>query len=185
MIKKEAGGFMSTQIIDPLTNTCNQDMIRLVTTTDLSRVAEILVFTKRMTYRHLFNNDHASFNQLQVVSLYETLKHTKQDYLYVYDDGIIKGMLRLMPYNDYLEIKELYVDSFFQHQGIGKQLILFAKKVATQLNKNKLTLSVLEKNHHACVFYASQGFIRGQCYIDQETQQNHLQYWFKFDSQSI
>jgi hypothetical protein len=39
---------------------------------DLSRIAEILVFTKRMKYRSIFHNDDYSFNELQVVKLAAT-----------------------------------------------------------------------------------------------------------------
>ena len=41
----------------------------------------------------------------------------------VYDDGIVKGLIRI----EKSEIVELYVDYFFQNQGIGSSLIEFAK----------------------------------------------------------
>ena len=37
-------------------------MIRKAEPKDISRIAEILVFTKRMKYRSIFHNDEYSFN---------------------------------------------------------------------------------------------------------------------------
>ena len=41
-------------------------MIRHATKNDVSRIAEILVFSKRMNYREIFQNDAYSFGELQV-----------------------------------------------------------------------------------------------------------------------
>ena len=41
-------------------------MIRQATKNDVSRIAEILVFSKRMNYRAIFQNDAYSFGELQV-----------------------------------------------------------------------------------------------------------------------
>lgn len=50
-------------------------------------------------------------------------------------------------------MKELYVDSFFQGQGIGAQLIEFAK---SEYSVNFLW--AIEKNEGAIRFYESHGF---------------------------
>ena len=44
-------------------------MIRQATERDLSRIAEILVFVKRMKFRPIFRDDDYSFNQLQVLTV--------------------------------------------------------------------------------------------------------------------
>ena len=44
-------------------------MIRQATEQDTSRIAEILVFSKRMNYRRIFENDAYSFGDLQVSSV--------------------------------------------------------------------------------------------------------------------
>ena len=44
-------------------------MIRKATMQDVPRIAEIIVFGKRVAYRPIFNNDIVSFNELQVVNL--------------------------------------------------------------------------------------------------------------------
>ena len=43
-------------------------MIRQAETGDISRIAEILVFTKRVNYRRIFHNDRYSFGELQVLT---------------------------------------------------------------------------------------------------------------------
>ena len=49
-------------------------MIRKAEPKDISRIAEILVFTKRMKYRAIFHNDDYSFNELQVVKVANEFK---------------------------------------------------------------------------------------------------------------
>ena len=50
-------------------------MIRQANKQDISRIAEIIVFGKRVAYRPIFENDYVSFNELQVVHLYEDYKN--------------------------------------------------------------------------------------------------------------
>lgn len=69
----------------------------------------------------------------------------------MYDDGIVKGMIHIVGN----EIRELYVDHFFQNQGIGAQLIAFAKE-----RFGVTVLWALEKNHAAIRFYERHGFHR-------------------------
>lgn len=125
--------------------------IRKSTTADASRLAEILVFTKRMNYRSIFHNDKVSFGELQVLPLaqgYLADPHSLEN-IWVYDDEFVKGMVHIE--DDW--IQELYVDSFFQHEGIGAKLIEFAiQKFHVKY------LWVLEKNHGAVKFYRTHGF---------------------------
>lgn len=39
-------------------------LIRKAENKDISRIAEIIVFTKRVTYRPIFKNDFVSFNEM-------------------------------------------------------------------------------------------------------------------------
>lgn len=125
-------------------------MIRRATIDDISRIAEILVFVKRMNYRPIFQNDDYSFGELQVFTVAK--KYKKQDILkniLVYDDGIVKGLIHI----EENEIVELYVDYFFQSQGIGAALIEYAKE------KYPVTfLWALEKNVNAIRFYEKHDF---------------------------
>ena len=125
-------------------------MIRKAEPKDLSRIAEILVFTKRMKYRAIFHNDEYSFNELQVVKVADEFKDPELlDKVWVYDDGIIKGILHL----DGKEISELYVDYFFWKEGIGSKLVEFAKE-----KFDAKFVWTLEKNEDAIRFYEEHGF---------------------------
>ncbi len=126
-------------------------MIRKAEPKDSSRIAEILVFTKRMKYRTIFHNDEYSFNELQVVKVADEFKDPELlDKVWVYDDGIVKGMLHL----DGKEISELYVDYFFWKEGIGSKLVEFAKE-----KFNVKFVWTLEKNEDAIRFYEEHGFM--------------------------
>ena len=127
------------------------DYIRKATINDVSRLAEILVFTKRRHYRPIFQNDKVSFGEMQVLPLaQEYIENSEElENIWVYDDEFVKGMIHV----EGTQIKEFYVDSFFQNQGIGKQLIDFAiQKFDVRY------LFVLEKNNQAIRFYQKHGF---------------------------
>ena len=98
--------------------------IRKATIEDVSRIAEILVFTKRMNYRPIFQNDKVSFGEIQVLPLAQEYLKTPEllEPIWVFDDEFVKGVLHV----ENGQIQELYVDSFFQNQGIGASLIDFA-----------------------------------------------------------
>ena len=125
-------------------------MIRKAEVGDLSRIGEILVFVKRIKYRPIFQNDEYSFNELQVIKLADKYgKSEILDNIWVYDDGIVKGMIHVKE----KEITELYVDYFFWNRGIGSELIEFAKE-----KFDASFLWALEKNTDAINFYEAHGF---------------------------
>ena len=100
-------------------------MIRKATMQDVSRIAEIIVFGKRVAYRSIFKNDVVSFNELQVINLIEEYRNnpTLVDNMLVYDDGIVKGVINRVFHDNAIEICEFYVEPFFKGNGIGKELI--------------------------------------------------------------
>ncbi len=125
-------------------------MIRKAEPKDLSRIAEILVFAKRKKYRSIFHNDEYSFNKLQVVKVADEFKDPKLlDKVWIYDDGIVKGMIHM----EGKEIAELYVDYFFWKEGIGSKLVEFAKE-----KFDAKFVWTLEKNEDAIRFYEANGF---------------------------
>ncbi len=126
--------------------------IRKATCEDASRIAEILIFTKRMNYRSIFCNDKVSFGEMQVYPLAKKYIENpgKLQNIWVYDDEFVKGMIHV----ENNSIEELYVDTFFQNQGIGDKLIRFAVE---QMECNYLW--VLEKNVKAIRFYEAHGFV--------------------------
>ncbi len=127
-------------------------MIRHATIADASRIAEILIFTKRMNYRKIFCDDKVSFGEMQVYPLAKSYMGNPKalENIWVYDDEFVKGMIHI----DKNQIIELYVDSFFENQGIGGRLVRFAIE---QMNCDFLW--VLEKNIDAIRFYQRHGFV--------------------------
>ena len=125
--------------------------VRNAAAEDISRIAEILVFSKRTHYRRIFQDDDFSFGVLQVLSAAQDLQDTpgKIKNYWVYDDGFVKGLIHL----EEDEISELYVDPFFEHQGIGSALLDLA--FSKILNPR---LWVLEGNDQAIRFYQKHGF---------------------------
>ena len=137
--------------------------IRKAKTNDLSRIAEIYVFNNRVNYFPIFKDEGFSFGELQVVSLAnnyfkkdEIIKNT-----YVFDDGVIKGFIQMRE----KEICKIYVDTFFQSEGIGKELIKYA--INELLADN---LWALEKNTRAISFYERHGFyLTGEKKFEEDT----------------
>lgn len=125
-------------------------MIRRATTEDASRLAEILVFTKRMNYRRIFRNDKVSFGEIQVYPIAKTYIENpdKLEGVWVYDDEFVKGLVHIAGE----KIEELYVDHFFENCGIGGELMRFA------IERGCRYLWVLEKNEDARRFYERWGF---------------------------
>lgn len=125
--------------------------IRKARIEDLSRVAEIYVFNNRMNFFPIFKDEEFSFGELQVVSLIDN--YFKKDEIikniYVFDNGFIKGFVQM----NGTEICKLYVDTFFQSEGIGSELIEYAIR---ELQANHLW--ALEKNVRAISFYQRHGF---------------------------
>ena len=125
--------------------------IRKAVPRDASRLAEILIFAKRTAYRTIFQNDAVSFGEMQVLPLALDYLEGRESLepIWVYDDAFVRGMVHA----EAGEVRELYVDPFFQGTGIGSKLLCFAVE---QLNARFLW--VLEKNRKAITFYRSHGF---------------------------
>lgn len=129
-------------------------MLRKAGNMDISRIAEILIFTKRTTYRPIFKNDNVSFNEMQVLKEIEKLSQPSAlDNIYVYDDGIVKATVKIEDIGEKTKISEFFVDPFFQREGIGTKIL------NTVIEKSKeVFLYVLDKNERAIRFYVKMGF---------------------------
>ena len=129
-------------------------MLRKAGNIDISRIAEILIFTKRTTYRPIFKNDNVSFNEMQVLKEIEKLSQPSAlDNIYVYDDGIVKATVKIEDIGEKTKISEFFVDPFFQREGIGTKIL------NTVIEKSKeVFLYVLDKNERAIRFYVKMGF---------------------------
>lgn len=126
--------------------------IRKAEEKDLARIAEILVFNNRLFFYPIFRDEEFSFGIMNVEDLMKEYREdaAMMDETYVYDDGLIRGMLRF----DGVEIIKLYVDPFFQNRGIGQKLLGFAVE-----GKEKVFLWALEKNEAGRRFYRMNGFM--------------------------
>lgn len=129
-------------------------MLRKAGNMDISRIAEILIFTKRTTYRSIFKNDNVSFNEMQVLKEIEKLSQPSAlDNIYVYDDGIVKATVKIEDSGEKTKISEFFVDPFFQGEGIGTKIL------NNVIEKSKeVFLYVLDKNERAIRFYVKMGF---------------------------
>lgn len=135
-------------------------MVRRATMQDISRIAEIIVFGKRVAYRHIFNNDLVSFNELRVTDLFKKYHDNPLliDDMIVYDDGIVKGVVNQLNYGESIKIDTFYVEPFFKGKGIGTKLIQHTISEAQKENKNRIFLWVIQDNMSARKFYEANGF---------------------------
>jgi len=88
---------------------------------------------------------------MQVVPLAREYEEnpSELEHIWVYEDEFVKGLIHI----EHGEIVELYVEPFFQGEGIGKRLVEFAI-----FEFDVSYLWVLEKNKKAIDFYKSRGF---------------------------
>ncbi len=135
-------------------------MIRKATIKDASRLAEILIFSKRMAYSDIFCDYKTSFGEMQVLPLaLEFLNNpNKLANIYVFEDVVVKAMIRITVKNNFIEINELYIEPFFKSQGIGSELLKYVKNIAISRNCSHIDLWVLEKNTNARNFYEKHCF---------------------------
>ncbi len=135
-------------------------MIRNAVFQDISRIAEIIVFGKRTTYRPIFRDDFGSFNEIQVIKIFEQYRQDPSllDNMLVYDDGILKGVINRLYTANAVEICDFYVEPFFKGTGIGKQLLQAVIAQAKETGKDKIFLMVLKDNLDARRFYEHNGF---------------------------
>ncbi len=160
-------------------------VIRQANNHDIPRIAEIIVFGKRVAYRPIFENDEVSFNELQVVSLYEEYQKNPDtlEEMYLYDDGIIKGVIKGHPQDEKIvEITDFYVEPFFVGQGIGTHLLEYLLKQASQKGFQKIILWVIKDNIKARKFYEGKGFVdSGKTCIIEGTDKVDCRYEYTFD----
>lgn len=125
--------------------------IRQATASDAFRIAEIEVFSYRLSFYPIFKNDKFYFEELQVSKEAEKLLADEEilQSTYVYDDGVVKGFIII----DGGEVWKLFVEPALQGQSIGAELLEYAKEVHS-VN----SLWVLEKNVRAIKFYRKHGF---------------------------
>ena len=123
-------------------------LIRQATSDDLARIAEIEIFNYRLNFYPIFQNDDYYFQELQVPKLMQHYAAFLEN-TYVYDDGAVKGFIRL----DGQQVVKLFVEPVLQGRSIGAKLLAYAVE---HFNANNLW--ALEKNTRAIAFYQRNGF---------------------------
>jgi putative acetyltransferase len=124
-------------------------MIRKAEKKDLARIAEIQIFNYRMYFYPIFKSDEYYFGELQVPSLMKNYE-TQLDSLYVYDDGVVKGFIKV----EDTYIARLFVEPVLQNAGIGSKLLEYA---VNEFHADYLW--ALERNTRAIRFYERNSFI--------------------------
>lgn len=123
-------------------------VIRQAVSDDLARIAEIEIFNYRLNFYPIFQNDWFYFDELQVPKVIQQYQEKLSEF-FVYDDGVVKGFIRLHEQ----EILKLFVEPVLQGMGIGAALIRYAIE-----EKQARSLWALEKNTRAISFYQRHGF---------------------------
>ena len=123
-------------------------IVRKASMNDLSRIAEIQIFNYRLFFYPIFKSDDYYFNELRVPALMQEYE-SSLDSLYVYDDGVVKGFIKI----EGTYIARLFVEPVLQNASIGSQLLEYAIK-----EHNADHLWTLEKNAKAIRFYERHGF---------------------------
>lgn len=92
---------------------------------------------------------------MQVVFEIERLKQPKElENIYVFDDGIVKAVVKVEEIDGMVKISEFFVDTFFQGNGIGTKIL----RTIVEKNSKDLFLYVLDKNERSVKFYENFGF---------------------------
>ena len=135
-------------------------MIRKANDKDLARIAEIQVFNYRLYFYPIFQSDEYYFDELQVPTLMKEYE-SQLDSLYVYDDGVIKGFIKI----EGTYIARLFVEPVLQNASIGSKLLEYAVK-----EHHADHLWALEKNVKAIRFYNRHGFFAtGEKKLEEDT----------------
>ena len=127
--------------------------IRAAAAEDAGRIAEIEIFNYRLYFYPIFQSDAFYFDELQVLPAAKALAEDADTLArtYVYDDGTVKGFIRLQ--GD--EVEKLFVEPVLQGHHIGEKLLAFAVQ-----EHGAAWLWALEKNTRAIRFYERHGFRR-------------------------
>ena len=142
-------------------------MVRKASEQDLSRMAEINVYSWRTAYRGIIPDEYL-FNQRSVMATAENMgKRLKTPgfVIDVFDDGIIKGFAIHHPAEDKdladaYDIMALYIEPQFKGLGIGSELIRSVEKQAKDKDFKTMVIWTLEKNERAIAFYEKHSYIQ-------------------------
>lgn len=165
-------------------------MIRRAEEKDIPRIAEILVFGKRTSYRSIFQDDRFSFQELQVYKVMEEYEAQSGmlEGMWVYDDGILKGMIqgKAGKREEEVELCQFYVEPFFKGTGVGSRLLEHFLEEARKEKKKRVLLWVLKDNAYARRFYEKYGFAaNGQEQLNEGTAILDVRYVKELSEQTV
>ena len=142
-------------------------MIRKLEETNLDAVMQIWLDTNIKTHRFI-PAEYWLGNYEMVKSLLPEAE------VYVYEDdstGEIVGFIGLMD----TFVAGLFVKEGIQSKGIGKQLVDYAKN-----QKERLSLTVYQKNERAIRFYQRELFVVDNEWVDENTSEaEYMMIWSK------
>lgn len=133
----------------------------------------VLLNIARLTFREAFEEQNnpddfrsymdRAFNE---VIFKEQLQHADSSYYFIKTNGSLVGYLKLnenQAQNEQfdassIELERLYIQSNFQGQNIGQQVLQKVIHLAKEKGVSFLWLGVWEKNHNAIRFYERSGF---------------------------
>lgn len=74
------------------------NFIRPASAADASRISEIIIVNYRMNFYPFFQNDSFYFRELNVLDMAAEYKEGTEalNNTYVYDDGVVKGIIRIL-----------------------------------------------------------------------------------------
>ena len=141
-------------------------MIRKLEMADIPRVAEIVVFGWRSAFRGILSDEVLFCEQtvaMRIARFEKSIPENIHLSKFVFDDGIVKGLITFGASGEEnpkaFELWAVYVDPFFQRQGIGEQLIRLCEAEAAKRGFSEVRISTLEKNEIGRRFYEKMGYI--------------------------
>ncbi|MDO4814311.1 MAG: N-acetyltransferase [Gemella sp.] len=145
-------------------------MIRLCREEDIKKLRELCILTFRETFGDNGTSEENLLEFFETAYNVDVLRKTLEDKnseTYVYEkDGELLAYLKVNVSTsqteekgeEYLEIQRIYVKKSAKGQGIGKELMNLAEKLAKEKSKSKMWLGVWENNFAAQEFYKKQDF---------------------------
>jgi len=140
-------------------------MIRKTEPTDIPRIAEIVVYGWRCAFREILSDEVLFSEQtvaMRIARLEKSMPENTHLSNFVYDDGLVKAAMTIgasgEKHPNALELWAIYVDPFFQRQGIGEQLLNHCEAEAAARGFREVRISTFQKNVVGRQFYEKMGY---------------------------
>jgi len=136
--------------------------IRAIEKQDISRIAEIHVYGRRIAYKGFMPHKFL-FGESTVAKAIERFTEDNHEGYVFEEGGIIKGFATIEKWpederKNTLRLHKIFIEPAFQGQGIGKALIKQVEKTAAEFNYEFISMWVFDDNHDARTFYEKMGY---------------------------